>query len=81
MKVTIYTKPGCKPCEGTKKMLTKKGIEFEAVDVTEVPSATKVVTDLGYAGVPVVVVDCGDEASWTWHGFAPSQIEKLAALQ
>lgn len=56
MTVTLYSKPGCGPCLATKNALASRGIPFDVVDVSKNEDALKLITDLGYRSVPVVVV-------------------------
>lgn len=57
MKVTVFTKPGCPPCDATKRLLTKLQIPHTVVDVTEHGEALAYVKSLGYLGTPVVVAE------------------------
>ncbi len=58
MKITVYTKPPktCQPCEATKRLLGRRGVEFEAVDVTEDAPARELLAAWGYREAPVVHV-------------------------
>lgn len=80
MRVTVYTKPQCPQCDATKRRLTKRGVDFTLVDLTETPAALEYVTDdLGYHQAPVVVVEDGDGENH-WSGFRPDRIDAAAAL-
>ncbi|WP_330700842.1 glutaredoxin domain-containing protein, partial [Mycobacteroides abscessus] len=46
--ITVYTKPACVQCKATYKALDKQGIEYNIVDITEVPEAREYVMALGY---------------------------------
>ena len=74
--VTLYTKPGCPPCVGTKRALDKAGIAYQQFDVTENPDAADAVRALGYLSAPVVVVN----DDWHWTGLKYTEIETLAKL-
>lgn len=74
MAITVYTKPACVQCKATYKALDKRGIEYNLVDITEVPEARDYVMSLGYLQAPVVVA--GDEH---WSGFRPDRIKALAS--
>lgn len=52
--ITVYSKPNCSGCEGTKKYLNSKGIEFQVKDISRDPSALDEVLEMGYTSVPVV---------------------------
>jgi glutaredoxin-like protein NrdH len=74
MSVTVYTLPSCVQCEQTKKTLTKSGVAFEVVDLSQNEDAYEMVKGLGYQAAPVVVA--GDEH---WSGFRPDRLSALAA--
>lgn len=62
---TIYTKPVCSQCDETKAYFDRKGITYQAVDITEVPVALEYITqELGYFQAPVVVNNADDEDHW-----------------
>jgi glutaredoxin-like protein NrdH len=61
---TIYTKPDCQ-CDETKAHFDRKGITYQAVDITEVPAAFAYITEeLGYSQAPVVVNNSDDQDHW-----------------
>lgn len=72
MTITVYTKPACVQCNATYKALDKAGLDYEIVDITEVPEARDYVMALGYLQAPVVVA--GGEH---WSGFRPDRIRAL----
>ncbi|MGQ5692102.1 glutaredoxin family protein [Rhodococcus erythropolis] len=73
MNVTVYTKPGCPPCDATKRKLDKLGVSYEARDVTTDPEAKARVQELGYLGTPVV-----EYGETHWQGFSPDKCKQLA---
>ncbi len=73
MTITVYTKPACVQCDFTKRELTRKGIAFETVDLTEDAAAMERITGWGYRSAPVVEV--GPDYHWT--GFRPDLIAGL----
>ena len=75
MSVTVYSKPSCVQCNATYRALTKKGIDYTVVDVTEDAGAYEHVVELGYQQVPVV-----ETASDHWSGYRPDKISSLALL-
>ncbi|MEX5295760.1 glutaredoxin-like protein NrdH [Kocuria sp. CPCC 205268] len=75
MSVTVYSKPSCVQCNATYRALTKKGIEYNVVDVTEDEAALAHVLALGYQQVPVV-----ETATEHWSGYRPDKITSLAVL-
>lgn len=68
MQVTLYELTECDECKATKDRFRDLGIKHTTVESTFGDRC------------PVVVVDCGDHASWTWFGYQESQIERLAEL-
>lgn len=68
----------CSSCMATKVNFKKDGIPFEPV----VASAAEVEAFKadGHAAFPVVVVDLGDGATWTWSGYRHSEIKKLKEI-
>ena len=72
MAITVYTKPACVQCNATYKALDKAGLDYEIIDITEVPEARDYVMALGYLQAPVVVA--GGEH---WSGFRPDRIRAL----
>ena len=58
-KIEIYTSPFCPYCYAAKRLLQKKGVAFEEIDVTMVPGARRQMTERsgGQATVPQVFVD------------------------
>ena len=73
MSITVYSKPSCVQCNATYRALTKKGIDYTVVDVTEDSAAYDHVVGLGYQQVPVV-----ETGSDHWSGFRPDKIAELA---
>ena len=46
--VTLFSKPGCQPCKGTKHALDKKQIAYVERDVTTDPDAADAVVSADY---------------------------------
>jgi glutaredoxin-like protein NrdH len=74
MAITVYSKPACVACNSTYRKLTKEGLVYSTIDISEDPQAYEYVKSLGYAQAPVVVTD--DDH---WSGFKPDKIAALAA--
>lgn len=73
MSITIYTGEGCKDCHRTMDVLTRKGIEFEAVDVDTLSEAeTEELRAQGFRSLPIVVTD-----TEAWCGL---RVDKLVTL-
>jgi hypothetical protein len=64
----------------TAKKLEQIGVTYDAIRLDEYPEARDVVSGLGYTSAPVVVVDLGDDVTWSWSGYRPSELEKLAKV-
>lgn len=75
--VTLYSKPNCQPCRATKRWLDKNGVFYTEKDVTQDPMDAAAVRELGYTGVPVLLVSTGDpETEIHWQGFHPDNLKK-----
>ncbi len=75
--VKVYSTPSCPYCETLKQFLKEKGIEFEAVDVSEDKEALdEMVKKTGQMGVPVVDID-----GQTVVGFNKEKIMELLNLE
>ncbi len=74
MTITVYTKPSCVQCDATKRLLTKLGLEFSTIDITEDAAAFDMLIAKGFQAAPVV--NAGEE--W-WAGFNPDKINGLVA--
>jgi glutaredoxin-like protein NrdH len=72
--VTIYTLPSCPQCETTKRFLTRQGIEYKEVNLSEDAEATEMIKQLGYVSAPVIIA--GD---LHWSGFRLERLQQLAA--
>jgi glutaredoxin 3 len=55
--ITIYTSNTCPYCISAKDYLSKRGIEYTEKNVQMDPQAKKELIDMGYRGVPIIVVD------------------------
>lgn len=71
--VTVYTTPACMQCEQTKKVLTREGIEFTVVDLTEHPDKVEEFKARGLMAAPIVTTDVKE-----WSGFKLTKIMSLA---
>ncbi|KRD08617.1 NrdH-redoxin [Mycobacterium sp. Root265] len=74
--ITVYTSPGCKPCERVKQMLEDAGVEYDAVNLMtkENEDAYVYVTEvLHVRSTPVVVTDTHNPIV----GYQPDKIKEL----
>lgn len=56
--VILYTQPTCAPCRVVESRLTKAGIPFEKIDITQDPEVADYLKAQGFIGTPVI--DPGD---------------------
>lgn len=73
--VTLYTKTDCNPCKLIKAKFSREGVPFEERNVETDPEAMKAVQEMGYLGVPVVVLPDGEH----FQGIQPDKLAKVAA--
>ena len=71
--VAVFTKPHCPQCDATKRQLTKLGVPFETVDLTQNPSTLEQLQAAGFQQAPVVITP---DNSWT--GYRPDLIREVA---
>ena len=64
MTVTVFTKPHCPQCDATKRQLTKLGVPFETVDLTQNPSTLEQLQAAGLQQAPVVITPKTPHGSW-----------------
>ena len=63
---TVYTKPGCPNCVKTMEYFDRKGITYQAIDITKVPAALAYIAeDLGYSEAPVVQSNSEENDHWS----------------
>ena len=75
--ITIYTRPSCQPCKATKRWWDRKGVTYQEVNVEESEQTRAAIKELGYDGVPVIVVSSGDpETDIHWQGLVIANLEK-----
>lgn len=75
MRVTVFTKPICQGCKATKRKLEQMDIDYDTQELDE-ESAARFLS-IGLMSAPIVEVDFGFGATWSWGGHAPSQLERL----
>lgn len=74
--IKVYWREGCSPCKATKLWLNKKGIEFEAIEVTEEVKIEKGLTQVPYVEV-IEYSPSGGSVTDHWTDF---RIDKLGGL-
>lgn len=57
MNITMYTKPGCAFCMMATKWLTRKGYEFNQIELTHDAELDKIKQRSGMSTVPIIYVD------------------------
>ena len=58
MKVTVFSTSTCPSCAMVKKYLSKKGVQFSEINITNNPSAAKTAQKLsGALTVPITLVE------------------------
>ena len=70
--VKVYTKPGCMQCRMTADLLTKRGVQFEYIDISKDVNAASRVTELGFRQLPVV-----EDGETNWSGFRPDLVQRI----
>ncbi|MCF7618555.1 thioredoxin family protein [Bacillus sonorensis] len=74
MKLIKLEQPSCNPCHLVSNYLNEKGIEYEAIDVTERP---EVVAEYGVMGVPVSILLDGEGSEVKRSiGFKPDELDE-----
>ena len=77
--VTVYSPPGpCPKCMATKIHLKKNGIAFTEQKMTD-EDIEKFKAD-GHTSSPVVIVDLGDGATWTFSDYRHDDLNRLRDL-
>ncbi|MEK3989384.1 MULTISPECIES: glutaredoxin family protein [Robertmurraya] len=56
-KVTLYTQPGCPPCEFTKNFFNEQNISYELKDIKKDSSARDELIKLGSYSTPTIVIN------------------------
>ena len=75
-KIKVYWKEDCRPCKSTKFWLDKKGIEYEAIEVTD-----DIIKEKNLMQVPYVeVVDYSSSGGSITDSWTDFRIDKLGGL-
>ncbi|WP_374193324.1 glutaredoxin family protein [Mycolicibacterium sp. S2-37] len=79
MEVTLYHPDApCPKCTRTKALFEKDGIPYTSVIADE--TLIKQFQEEGHMSYPVVRVDLGDGATWSWSDLRVTEIKRLAEL-
>lgn len=70
--VTVYSKPNCRACVGTKRKLDKAGVNYDVVDVTQDDEAFAFIQSEGVKAMPYVKTPNG-----SWSGLDEAKIDEL----
>lgn len=75
----MYTPPdSCSACRATKVNFNKLGIVYDVIEADDSTAAR--LREEGFSAFPVVMVDCGDGAAWSWCGYRFDDIKRLAQI-
>lgn len=74
MLITVWSTPNCVQCMMTKRELDKRGIEYQALDLTEHPDQLEAFKEQGLLQAPIVTTD-----TKVWSGFRLDKIKSLAS--
>lgn len=78
--ITVYTRPGCQPCNATKRRLDRNGTEYILADLTaDNGRHLDYVKALGHQAAPVVTIQDGDTLIDHWDGYRPDRIDQIKA--
>ncbi len=73
--VTVYTKDNCQQCAATERALTRVGVDYREIKITE--ANISLLQDAGFTQAPVVMVSMGSELQDFWSGYRPDKIQGL----
>lgn len=78
---TMYSTPWCGYCHRLKSQLNREGIEFDIVDITQVPDAARIVerANNGNQTVPTLVFSDGTSLTNPSVAQVKAQLELIAA--
>jgi mycoredoxin len=77
--ITMYTTPWCGYCHRLKSQLDREGIDYQMVDIEQVPEAAALVESVNHGNQTVPTLVFSDGSSQTNPSLAQVK-EKLAAL-
>lgn len=71
--VKVYWGQGCQPCRATKMWLEKKGVEYEAIEVTQEIAQEKNISSVPYVEI-IEKTEAGGSLKDSWVGFRPDRL-------
>lgn len=74
--VTVYTRPGCRPCKRVLEKLEAADVPYEVVDLSDpaFADALSYITNvLGAKTVPVIITEAGD----VYTGYQPDKLKAI----
>lgn len=78
--ITLYVPEAhCANCTATKRQLTRKGLEFREIVLTEDHPRREEFKAAGFTAFPIVEVNESDGNVTCWAGFRPDEILALSA--
>lgn len=79
-KVTVYTSSSCSGCVSVKKFLSRKGMDYQELNIDEQPDLMAQITNLtGQSRVPVTMVEDSSGMKRVTTGFNPGELSSLLA--
>lgn len=75
--IEVYTRPGCQPCEATKRWLRNHDKPFTELDATDYAAFLRL--DLGHQTAPVVVIYRDGAHVTDWSGYRPENLREATA--
>lgn len=76
MNVTVYTMHGCNACNHAKEFLSRNGVKFTELNVSEDAQAREELLAMGYRAAPVIKVD-----NQTMLGFDAEKLRHFLGLK
>lgn len=76
LNVTVYTKDNCQQCAATERALSRIGVDYREIQITE--ANISLLQEAGFTQAPVVMVSVGAELQEFWSGYRPDKIRQLA---
>lgn len=74
--VVVLTKPGCQQCRATERRLSRAGISYTAIDISDKPELITSLKNSGFLALPVVKQQDGKFFS----GYRPDLVKKIIEL-